>query len=365
MRTSTQPNVRARAADERQVIEGDFEELDLPQGTSALSTVSSQGLARTQTQYATAVRVQVPRDIDRVIERVEKEAKYAADDFLYSFSIGKGEKRTLVEGVSIDGAMILARNYGNCGVDVDIVQEGPQHWILKAVFVDLETGYTLPRLFRQRKSGAVHGKFDEDRKLDIAFQIAQSKAQRNVITKAMPSYLVAAAVTASKKAAAAKIEDLPKAIHDAVATFGKMNVTPEQLEAFIGVPRARWNATDIVRLRATYRAINERQTTVEQEFGQQEDEDSEDAPKVSTPDKPAPAPVPPSDTNMFTGEKEPAQAQAAATDAKPAEAPAAQAPAAAAPPAADAAPPAAEPAKAETAPKATKKKNDREPGEEG
>jgi hypothetical protein len=383
MRSQGKPNVMAAEAGEREVFEGEFEELGGHGGggSGALATVRHNGMQRVQTTYMTAVRCQVPREPEKVMVAVVREAKLAGEDFMYSFSIGKGAKRSLIEGVSIDGAMILSRNWGNCVPEIDIVEEGTSHWVLKATFIDLETGFTLPRLFRQRKTG-VQGNFDADRKLDIALQIGTSKAQRNVIVKAMPTYLVQAAVDAAKQAAAAKIKDLPKAIADAVATFGKMTVTAEELETFIGVPRSQWNATDIVRLRATYRAITDRQTSVEQEFRSSEDE----APAVRTPDKaaaPTAQPVPPSEQNMFTGEP-----NAPTPDVVTPTTPASPAPPPGAPPAPPASPPEAptpapapatpspdpsklDPAKSET--KAAAKlrlqgetpKREREPGEEG
>lgn len=384
MRSQGKPSVMAHVAGEHDVIDGEFEELNGRGGGGggALATVTQHSATRVQSQYTTAMVCPVRRDMKKVVDAVVREAELAGEDFMYSFSIGKGEKRTLIEGVSIDGAMILSRNFGNCIPEIEIAQEAPTHWIFRATFVDLETGATLPRLFRQSK-GTLHGKFDPERKLDIALQIGQSKAQRNVIVKAMPTYLVNAAVKAAKAAAAASIKDLPQAISDACATFQKMNVTPEQIETFIGAPRAQWNANDIVRLRATYKAIADRQTTVDQEFPAPGSvNDSDEAPAVVTPDKAAAqraaTPMPGPGTNMFTGETSAAPIQAPVpNDAPPAAAPGtapANAPPATPAPLPEPAPspsPAPVPAPAPVAapdppkPEGRSKKATREPGEEG
>ena len=389
MRTNGRPSVMAAEAGEHDVIEGDFD--DMPRGGrgggGALATVrAGAGMQQIKTQYMTAIRCEVPRDLTKVVDKVVKEAGLAGEDFLYSWSQGEGNNRSIIEGVSIDGAMIMARNYGNCVPEVDIVEEGPDHWTFRATFIDFETGATLPRLLRKSKSG-VRGKMDRERKLDIAFQIGQSKAQRNVIVKAMPTYLVKKAVDAAKAAAAAEIKDLPKAIGDATAAFAaKFKVTAEQLEGYLGVPRDQWNKLDVVRLRATYRALIDRQTTVDDEFPRPGQERADDEPPaVTTPDKQEPAQqqqqqqqgeVPPQETNMFTGEpnvspqpQQQAAQPATQQSAQPAAQPSADKPAEAKP--ADPVPePTKDAPKAET-PKSDKPKGglklkgEREPGGEG
>jgi hypothetical protein len=276
-RTATRPAVRAA-----EPMDGDFEEM--PQ-TSALAPLQGRTAMRIQTQYATAVSVQKARDIDKVLAAVEREASLAFDDFNYSMTFKSKTGPSTIEGVSIDGAMILARNWGNCVTEAQIVEDAPAHWVFSATFIDLETGFTEQRLFRQRK-GESHMQGDAERKIDIAFQIGQSKAKRNVIVKAMPTWLIKAAVIAAKKAAETRIKDLPKEIAEVIAAFKSIGVTEEQLVKRIGEPSARWIPRDIVLLDGIGRAIGERLTSVEQEF-------PKDEPKPE-PAKPAePAETPP------------------------------------------------------------------------
>jgi hypothetical protein len=146
------------------------------------------------------------------------------------------------------------------------VEETPTHWTFRATFIDLERGFTDFRLFRQRKAER-HGKFDDERALDIAFQIGQSKAKRNVIVRALPVWLVDRATKASTTSAEAGIKDLPAEIASAIPNWQKKwNVNERMLAAKIGVPKEAWTARDMVRLRATWKALLDRTTTVEQEF---------------------------------------------------------------------------------------------------
>jgi len=259
MRSNGKPVMQAQTP----VYDGEIEET----GARALATVRGGGtLQRTQTQYMTAVAVQKERDLDKIIARVEREAAIIGQDFIYSMKFkNKDGTESRVEGTSIDGAMILQRNWGNCVTEVDIAEEAPSHWVFRATFVDLELGSTVTRLYRQRKSES-HMRGDAERKIDIAFQIGQSKAIRNVVVKAIPAWLEKAAVTKAMDAAAAGIKDLEKAITGVVVAFSKIGVTESMIERLLSIPRAQWTALDVVRLRAIGRAIKDGQTSVADEF---------------------------------------------------------------------------------------------------
>src|ERR1039458_481260 len=86
------------------------------------------------------------------------------------------------------------------------VQEMDEAWIFTAVFIDLETGFTLPRQFRQSKKSIIYGKFDDERKDAMRFSIGQSKSQRNVILKAIPAWMVKQAIGEAKKGVRKQIE---------------------------------------------------------------------------------------------------------------------------------------------------------------
>ena len=159
---------------------------------------------RVQTQYTTSMMVQRPRELVRVEALAMQEAALLGADAFYGWGAGKDS----VEGPAVGLAMGLARCWGNCAVDMGEVQETPDAWIFTAKFVDLETGYTLTRQFRQAKDWPVYGKFNEERKDDIRFQIGQSKAVRNVILNAVPKWLVNRALDKAKGGVREKVEEL-------------------------------------------------------------------------------------------------------------------------------------------------------------
>ena len=235
----------------------------------------ARGMMQTRTNYITAVTVQVPRDLESVRKRVIQEATYSREGFFYAWtqkdkSSPTGEK--LIEGTSIDGAMILLRNWGNAVCEPDLVDETPSHWMLRATVVDLETGFTSARLFRQRKTQHI-GRHDPDRALDIQFQIAQSKALRNSIVRCVPEWLVDEAMEAAKGAAARRYADVAKHAAEAIAAYDRdFKVTLAQLERKIGKKRPDWIPADLVLLRAIYKGLKEGLSSVGQEFSSDEPE---------------------------------------------------------------------------------------------
>jgi len=234
---------------------------------------SGKGLTRTSMgEYVAAVKVQVPRNKAIVQKRVLDECQIAGEEFYYSWTIHyedkeTGEKKTkIVEGPSIKLAMCLAREWTNCAIDV-FVSEDESHWTFTGVFVDLETGFTAKRLYRQRKS-SVTGQYEPDRKLDIAFQIGQSKCIRNVVISSMPGWLVERALKAAKQSTVAEIKtDVARAISVAIESFGAFGVSQEMLEQKLNKPVAEWTADDVALLRGLYRALADGETSIRQEFG--------------------------------------------------------------------------------------------------
>jgi hypothetical protein len=194
-------------------------------------------MTQTRTSYATAVAVQKPRILASVQRRLIEEADLAGEDFFYGWGTGNDK----IEGGSIDLALAAVRCWGNCAVELLPVVETAHAWIFTAAFVDLETGFTLSRQFRQSKSSKVFGKHDEERKMDIRFQIGQSKAIRNVVLNAVPRSLTNGAMDQAKAGVRAKLEKfiedkgLPAAVQMVLRGLAKHGVTEERVLSKVAV----------------------------------------------------------------------------------------------------------------------------------
>jgi len=256
---------------EPEILDGIKPFSGLPDEMSAGEKMLKEGkaLQKTQTSYTTAIVVQKPRSIARVAHNVLEEAKLAGASFYYGWTANTKNGPVRIEGPSIDLAMCLARHYGNCAIDIDGT-ETPTHFVLKGVFIDLESGFTCPRLFRQRKSQSLGRKMNKDieRQEDIVFQIGQSKAIRNAIIRAMPAWLIEQAIEMAKQAELGKIR--PENIHLArtrvLNFFAPYGVTPERIEAKVGRKVDEWTAQDIVDLRGMATALKEGRVSAEELF---------------------------------------------------------------------------------------------------
>jgi hypothetical protein len=258
VRSAGKPDISELALDDE---EGRSDGLTLLQGGATIQ--------QSRTKFTSALKVQKERSIDAVLKKTLVEAGLAGESFFYAWTVKDKNSNTgesVIEGIGIKGSMILVRNWGNCTITVDVSAETTTHWTLSAGFVDFETGFNIERLFRQRK-GQEGGRYgDSERKLDINFQIGQSKAVRNIIVNALPSWIQDQCLETAKETAAGKYKDVANHIPKFLREFAKFEVTKAQLELKVGLPVEQWEPRDLVMLAAIGRAIKDRQTSVENEF---------------------------------------------------------------------------------------------------
>jgi hypothetical protein len=243
-----------------------------------------QALQQVRSSFVTAVAVQKPRDIEAVKRRLLQEARLLGEDAYFGWGSGKNA----VEGPSINLAVAAARCWGNCATDLGAVQDLPDCWIFTAYFIDLETGYTRTRQFRQSKEWQIQGKFDEDRKADMRFEIGQSKAERNVVVKALPAWLINAAMEAAKEGVRQELENLskqhglPKVTDRLLTALAKCGVREEAVLARFAVAgRQGLTLEHLVILRGDLKAIQGGQERAETLFppqpkDQKDDKDDKD-----------------------------------------------------------------------------------------
>jgi hypothetical protein len=268
---------------DRELVEGEL----LPSNGHAEAFASGHAIQQVRTPYATAVVVQKPRSLGAVLRSLKEEARLAGEDFYYGWAAGKDR----VEGPSVSLALAAARCWGNCAVEPLPVQDLGDSWVFTAAFVDLETGFTLSRQFRQSKKSAVAGKLDGERKDDIRFQVGQSKAIRNVILNSLPPSLVKAALEEAKRGVRLHIEELvgkkglAGAVDLALKALGKCGVREDAVLAKCGVADPKGLTVDhLVMLKGDLTAIEGGQERPEVLFPPAE---QQEAPSTSAPVPPA------------------------------------------------------------------------------
>ena len=233
-------------------------------GATAGQIISGEGRAvqQVKTEYFTAVRVEVPRDIEDIRQQVLKEASMAGEVCLYGWHIkGKNPKR--IEGLGIQAAMILARHFGNCLVDAYVVADRVDAWEFKGIFVDLEKGVQISRPFRKTKRTAQSEKMDPERAADYNFQNGVSKAIRNAVLAYMPIWLKEEMLESAKSGA---VEKLEKAIkkdgienirQKMIDALGKFGVSLERAENTLGLKRDDWVMDQLLTLMTNLQTLKD------------------------------------------------------------------------------------------------------------
>ncbi len=230
---------------------------------------SGAALQQVRTQYVTAIQVQQPRNLAAVERRSLQEAALLGEDAYYAWGAGKNR----IEGPSKHLAMALGRNWGNAAVELGAIQETADAWIFTASFIDLETGFTISRQFRQSKRWTIYGNFDGERKEDIRFQIGQTKAVRNVILNALPTWLVDKALDVAKGGVRESLnkriakEGLPALQQAAIGKLEKLGVSKDDvLRVFDRATVAGLTVEDLVLLSGNIKALETGADTIESMF---------------------------------------------------------------------------------------------------
>lgn len=229
-----------------------------PTVESVRGSLDAGGMAlQTRSSYQTAVAVNRERNLDKVLQRCLTEAAIAGDDFYYSWQQG-GKP---IEGLTIGAAQALARNFGNCALEVK-VEETPTAYIFHGAFIDLETGFNLVRPFRQNKEAPTKkdgGKtYSDGRAQDVLFQIGTSKAMRNAALNAMPKWLTEKVIAKAKENVIEKIQKLgpEKAKAMILTKANALGIAQDRIESIYGKERV-WDTEKIIKITSALRAVED------------------------------------------------------------------------------------------------------------
>ena len=259
--------------EERRSALDDFAAPSASSGAMVPATVLAPALDHVHGAQSVAVR----RDESQVLVKLKMLAAAAGNDWFYRlpFKDRKSGKTSFVEGPSIKLSNDLARIYGNCEVDCR-AQDAGDAWLFHARFVDLETGFSLTRPFQQRKSGSRIGGGDDDRRLDIAFQIGASKAIRNVVVNALQTF-ADFALDEAREALVDKIESSLDKWRRITLERLHGHVTLDRVEAVIGRTASEWLAPDVAKVIAMMKAVVDGMATIDETFPPLKDSQKEAA----------------------------------------------------------------------------------------
>lgn len=198
-----------------------------------------------------ARKVEVARRRSDVMAQLKEEAN---PRWIYSWEVKlKSGGKSVVEGISIKGAMAVMRAYGNCAVVTEDIKETATHLFIKGAFIDVERGFAVSRTWMQSKSQNVGGGIDAERAMMIRFAIGESKAHRSAVEHALEDYCDDAKRMA-KSGLIARVEnnrdDALAWVRDGLA---KLKVDPAIVEAEFGHKLDKMPAEAVARI---YTRIN-------------------------------------------------------------------------------------------------------------
>lgn len=244
----------------------------------AVRAMAKQAESQIQARYIMAERK--PRDVMQARERILRDCQRPAfaKKAIYHKPIGQG-----VEGPSIRLAEALARAMTNILTDVSAIYDDPQKRIVRVVASDLESNITFTKdvtvnktverskpiegrkIVSQRVNSKGYPVFvleaTDDEILDRENALA-SKAMRTCLLRLIPGDVLEEAMDRCYQTQATKDAEDPDATRKAmVDAFGGINVSVEQLAAYLGHPLEQTVPKEMQVLRGIFNAIKDGEAT--------------------------------------------------------------------------------------------------------
>lgn len=232
-------------------------------------------------QIATARRF--PRDVEQAKKRIVSLAcqdKNIAYNCFYHLERKETkqdehgqwrEGKTVIEGLSVRMAEIIATSWGNLRCAARIIGNDGKQITAQGVCHDLETNVAIS-VENNRSITNKQGKtYSQDMQI-VTGNAACAIAFRNAVLKVVPKVVIGDIIQQIETKAREEIQQrgVPEQWRDCVAAFQKMGVKESELLEWLGEGRTRADivADDIMRLGGVYTAINEGTTTVAECFHQ-------------------------------------------------------------------------------------------------
>jgi hypothetical protein len=210
--------------------------------------------------------VEVYRDEAKILQKLTALAAAAGTDWFYRFPVKRKDGgQDWIEGPSIKLANDVARIFGNNVNEIRELDVGDA-WVFYARFTDIETGFSMERAYRQRKSQASMKTRDADRQLDIAYQIGQSKAIRNCIVNSLQIYADYAFEQARNSLIEKIGKDLSKWCERTLQGLAKMPVDIKRVERAIGRASRDWLAPNVAQVIAMMKSVADGMASVDEVF---------------------------------------------------------------------------------------------------
>lgn len=229
-----------------------------------------QAINRAEVDVQIATAKQYPRDVNAVLNKIATYAtmdRETAEDCFYQLKRkdAKGND-SLIEGLSVRMAEIIAGAWGNIRVQTRIIGNDGRTITAQAICHDLETNFAVSKEVKRSIMTKNGYPFSQDMQV-VTGNAAASIAFRNAVLTVIPKAVTKRIINDVKKVALGQDIDLEKSRQNIIAYFGKLGVTEKQLFVYLGISKVEEiDKEKVFELRATRNAIKEGSTTVQETF---------------------------------------------------------------------------------------------------
>jgi len=242
----------------------------MSQEIQVLQSEMLQALNKAEIDIQIATAKQYPRDIKKVLNTI---ATYAtmdtetAEDCFYALRRGKGDDVSVIEGLSVRLAEIIAGAWGNIRVQTRIIGNDGKTITSMGICHDLETNYAASVEVKRRITDKFGRTFSEDMQV-VTGNAASAIAFRNAVFKVIPKAVTKKVINDVRQVAVGQSIDLETSRQRAIDHFKKIGVDENKLLEHLEITSVNdIDKEKVFYLRSLSNAIKEGTTTVQETFG--------------------------------------------------------------------------------------------------
>lgn len=229
-----------------------------------------QAINRAEIDMQISTAKQYPRDLTATLNKIATYAtmdKETAEDCFYVLRRkDKNGQDNIIEGLSVRMAEIIAGAWGNLRVQTSIIGNDGKMITARAVCHDLETNFAVSKEVKRRITDKNGRTYSEDMQV-VTGNAAASIAFRNAVLAVIPKAVTKKVINDVKLVALGQAIDVETARQNCIAQYAKAGVTEKMLLEYLGVSSiADIDKEKLFELRATWNAIKEGTTTVQETF---------------------------------------------------------------------------------------------------
>lgn len=229
-----------------------------------------QAINRAEVDMQISTAKQYPRDLNAVLNKIVTYAtmdKETAEECFYVLRRKDANGQdTVIEGLSVRMAEIIAGAWGNLRVQTRIIGNDGRMITAQAVCHDLETNFAVSKEVKRNITTKKGYTYSQDMQV-VTGNAAASIAFRNAVLTVIPKAVTKRIINEVKQVALGQSIDLETSRQNIIQYFAKLGVSQQQLFDYLGIKKLEEiDKQSVFELRATANAIKEGTTTVQETF---------------------------------------------------------------------------------------------------